>query len=503
MSRPNIIFILSDDQGAWAAGCMGNRDLHTPNIDALAQSGCVLDNFFCVSPVCSPARASLLTGTIPSAHGVHDWLRSGNIDAERFASLDHPAYREEKKPIRYLDGQICYTDVLAANGYNCALSGKWHLGDSINPQHGFNRWYTIGMGGCDYMAADMVEHGGITIERGQYVTDLITDKALTFLDEMAQDDKPFYLSVHYTAPHSPWEAEHHPPAYIGMYEHCSFDGVPDVPEHPNCTWRGFHGTPKRREALRGYYAAITAMDANIGRIIDFVDRHGLRDNTMIIFTADNGMNMGHHGIWGKGNGTFPQNMYDTSVKVPFVISHPGVIPPGTRRAAMLSAYDVFPTILELAGCDTRVHVNLPGHSMVPALAGDDCADDAVVVYDEYGPVRMIRTQTHKYVHRYPYGPHEFYDLVNDPDEQCNLYGDTAYEASVLELRRRLEGWFVRYVDPAVDGTKEDTYGSGQLCSAGIYAEYPRKYAKNANVAEWERAYHALELPLHTKAGHEK
>ena len=162
--------------------CAGTPELHTPNLDRIAAAGMRFDDFFCASPVCSPARASLLTGTIPSAHGVHDWLRSGNVDGEKFAAQgkENPygGYVSERKPIAYLEGQTAYTDILAENGYRCALSGKWHLGDSVQMQHGFSKWYTIGKGGAFYYHPDIVENGNITVEHGKYITEIITDKAL-------------------------------------------------------------------------------------------------------------------------------------------------------------------------------------------------------------------------------------------------------------------------------------------------------------------------------------
>ena len=125
-ARPNVIVILSDDQGPWAAGCYGNPEIRTPNIDRLAATRMRFDRFFVATPVCSPSRATLLTGRIPSQHGVHDWLRGGNVDPGA---------------IRYLEGEVAYTDVLARHGYTCGLSGKWHLGDSLHPQHAFTDWF--------------------------------------------------------------------------------------------------------------------------------------------------------------------------------------------------------------------------------------------------------------------------------------------------------------------------------------------------------------------------
>ncbi len=488
-NRPNIVFILSDDQGAWAMHCAGTRELETPNLDRIAAEGVRFDNFFCASPVCSPARASILTGTIPSRHGVHDWLRSGNVDAQRYAEAgrENPYgnYADENEPIQYLMGQPTYTDLLRERGYTLALSGKWHLGDSVHPQHGFSRWFTIGKGGCFYYHPDIVENEKITVRHGEYVTDLITNRALEFIDELAGEENPFYLSVHYTAPHSPWDAEHHPKRLIEKYDKCTFDEIPDLPDHPDSTVSDgttdpIHGTPRRHNNLRGYFAAITAMDEGVGRILDKLDEKGLADNTLVIFTGDNGMSMGHHGIWGKGNGTFPMNMYDTAVKVPFLIRWPGHTPAGLVCHDMTSAYDIFPTFADLLGSPSRVCVERPGRSFLPSIEGrEDTRDEReIVVYDEYGPVRMIRTREWKYIHRYPYGPHELYDLVNDPGEMNNLVDDPAQAGRVIEMRARLQAWFLRYADPAKDGLFEDVTGSGQLCSAGLYSEKRVKYAPN-------------------------
>lgn len=480
-SRPNILFVLTDDQGAWALHCAGNEEIYTPNLDRLAAQGMRFENFFCASPVCSPARATLLTGTIPSAHGVLDWLRGGNLDRERIpaemASDAYADFSDEHKPIQYLAGKIAYTDILAQNGYTCALAGKWHLGDSMVPQHGFRYWYTIGRGGCCYYHPDIVEDGHLHFEHGRYVTDLITDKALEFLDTLTKDNAPFYLSVHYTAPHAPWEAEHHPKEFIDLYEDCPFRSTPDVPDHPGLTCEPMYGTPRRKEKLRGYYAAVTAMDQGVGKLLDALEERNLADNTLVIFAADNGMNMGHHGIWGKGNGTRPMNMYDTSVKVPFLVRWPGTVPAGQVCQRMVSAYDFFPTLLDLLGLDNQQIQHLPGTSFADALCGqEEGGREEVVVFDEYGPVRMIRSRQYKYIHRYPYGPDEFYDLQADPAEECNRIDDPEFADKILAMRRRMERWFNQYADPDLDGTREGVTGSGQLCSAGTYAQRLQKYA---------------------------
>lgn len=463
-NKPNIVFILADDMGAWALGAAGNPEIRTPNMDRLAEEGIMFNNFYCTSPVCSPARASILTGTIPSQHGVHDWIRSGNLNKEELnPELRHdPLFKDEHKAIDYLEDQLTYTELLAEAGYSCALSGKWHLGDSIKPQKGFKHWYTIARGGCHYMRPDIVEDGEVHLKE-EYVTDLITEHAVKFLQEMSQEGNPFYLSVHYTAPHSPWDRSDHPEKYVSMYNDCPFLSVPELPRHPDQIPTAPYGEGERRkELLQGYYASITAMDDGIGQLIDRLEEMGLRDNTLVIIMSDNGMNMGHHGIWGKGNGTFPLNMFDTSIKVPALFSHPGVVPPGRVCGELISQYDIFPTLLDYAGINHPNEKKLPGRSFAGILTGETgSVREDVVIFDEYGPVRMIRTKDWKYVHRYPYGPHELYDLKNDPDEGINKVLDPDCEAIVNDLRSRLGEWFDRYVDPAKDGVYAAVTGYGQ------------------------------------------
>jgi choline-sulfatase len=487
MARPNIVVIVTDDQGPWALACAGyaglrpgatsTPEIRTPHLDRLAASGIRFSSFFCTSPVCSPARASLLTGRIPSYHGVHDWIRDGNGGRQQ--------------AIDYLAGLTAYTDVLAQAGYRCGLSGKWHLGDSPRPQKGFSHWYVHQTGGGPYYNAPMIRDG-VLIEQPGYVTDAITAEALSYLDAVApgaSDGDPFYLSVHYTAPHSPW-VDNHPPELVRSYDDCPFATIPEEPLHPWAIRTAPSGSGRqRREELKGYFAAVEAMDAGVGRILDRLEALGLRQSTLVFFTSDNGMNLGHHGIWGKGNGTFPQNMYDTSVKVPTIISHPGRIPTGVVSDALLSHYDLMPTLLEYAGLPCPDADSLPGRSFVrllaPPVAGEGGGHEYVVadvaageprVYDEYGPVRMVRTREWKYVHRYPYGPHELYDLVNDPEERENLAADAGRQGIRHQLKAELDEWFVRHADPRRDGTREAVYGKGQLDLAGPAGGGRKAYA---------------------------
>jgi len=444
---PNILFILSDDQGPWAAGCYGNDEIRTPNIDRLAETGVRFENFFVATPVCSPSRATFMTGRISSQHGVHDWIREGNVGDNAAA---------------YLKDEICYTDMLANNGWKCGISGKWHLGNSQIAQHGFSHWYVHQTGGGPYNNAPMIRNGELIDEPG-YVTNAITEDALQFINTHAKGEQPFYLSVHYTAPHSPWTG--HPQDIVDSYNDCPFKSCPQETRHPWALGLTDHCLGNR-EMLKGYFAAVTAMDNDIGRIIDRIEELGIREDTLIFFFSDNGFNCGHHGLWGKGNGTEPRNMYENSIKVPAIASHIGRIPQGHAQKAMVCAYDFMPTLLDYLGLPLPER-NLPGKSFLPALLGNDdtCRDD-VIIYDEYGRTRMIRTRDWKYICRYGDAPDELYDIANDPDERTNLADDASRKGKVRELKNRMEEWFAEYVNPDKDGMKYDVTGLGQMRPVG-------------------------------------
>lgn len=182
----------------------------------------------------------------------------------------------------------------------------------------------------------------------------------------------------------------------------------------------------------------------------------------MVFLSDNGFSCGQYGFWGKGNGTSPRNMYENSIKVPAIFSHPGVIPEGRVENAIVSAYDFMPTLLDYLDLPPLADCNSPGRSFLPMLKGQTVPGrEQVVIYDEYGPVRMIRTTGWKYVHRHPGGPHELYDMLNDPDERNNLVDDPAQYGQIEQLKTDMDQWFARYVNPNRDGLKQDGTADGQ------------------------------------------
>ncbi|RSU07656.1 sulfatase [Vagococcus elongatus] len=453
--------IVSDDQGAWALGCAGNKDIVTPNIDSLAKNGVRFENFFCTSPVCSPARASMLTGRIPSQHGIHDWLEDSTI---------------ERKKIEYLENQNSYVDILSEAGYTCGLSGKWHMGASHKPQKGFSHWFAHESGSGPYYAAPMYKNGELYVET-DYITDVITDDAIQFVNE--NKDTPFYLHIGYTAPHSPW-IDNHPKEYTDLYKNCLFESVPQSKEnHPNSIFLTHEVQQDITGNLIGYFASITAMDYNIGRIIDELVKLDLREETLIIFTSDNGFSCGHHGFWGKGNGTFPINLFDTSVKVPFIINYPPSIKKGIVSDKLISAYDIRPTILDLVNLPDSPDITLPGQSFINSLYEEnfdiDEENNHIYILDEYGPNRMVRNKDFKLIKRYPYGPDEFYDLRYDPNENDNKYFDPDYQSVIEEMTLDLSKWFLTYANPEIDGSRESVFGSGQKNLAGDWSKGKQSY----------------------------
>ncbi len=461
--RPNVLLVLTDDQGYWALGCAGNEELQTPRLDRMAAEAVRLESYFCVTPVCSAARAALLTGRIASANGVHDWLRGTT----------------EGPPL--LEGQSGFTDILARNDYVCGHCGKWHLGAEPIPQKSYSWWRPRYGGG--YMTPRFCDNSGRAFSPGGYLTHRITELALHFLGARLDSEAPFFLSVHHVAPHSPWDRQFHPDDYyMPYYENCPFESVPDEPRNPNDAGiTDFFDSPESRRAkLSGYYGSITAVDGGVGRLLDWLEAHDLRENTLVFFTSDNGMNMGHHGICGKGNGTLPVNLFDTSCRVPALLSRPGHLPRGVVAEGLYSHCDWRPTLLDYLGLDDPEADDLPGRSYAGLLRGErDEGADAVVVYDEYGPARMIRTRGWKYVHRYGEDQrNELYDLGADPGERENLVGRAEHAGRIEKLRERMQQWFDCYADPELDGSKLPVSGCGQLKPANEPAAFAQAWPED-------------------------
>ena len=466
--RPNVLMVVTDDQGPWALG-IETPELHTPTLDRLAREGTYLRRFFCASPVCSPARASLLTGRMPSAHGVHDWLRPEGVE-------------KPQPPGSYLDSIPTIAQQLAGAGYRCGMAGKWHVGYSHEPAPGYEYWYAHRLGGGPYYDAPIWEFDEQTgrsspepveTTEERYFTDAVGDQAVDFLNRHAAageregGDRPFFLQLTTTAPHDPWTGGNHPPELVSLYDDTDFPSVPDPAPHPWFDQDTFRGAVEDRHAhLAGYAAAVTGVDRLLARVLEHLERTGQLEHTIVLFTSDNGFSCGHHGIWGKGNGTWPLNFWENSIRVPFIAWGPGIAT-GQVSDQPVSATSLFETIMELTGAEATPDPLRAGRSVAGLLRGDTLSDpcEEVVVLDEYGGNRMIRTRRWKYVTRLD-GPTELYDLAADPDEKRDLSADAAHAEVREQLHARLRDRFGVLSETGLDGWELPVTGLGQRGPVG-------------------------------------
>jgi choline-sulfatase len=419
-SRPNVVFFLTDDHGAWAAGAYGCSSIGTPHLDKLSATGATFTNAFACTPVCSPSRMTYMTGVLPSHHRVQDWL----VPADSFG----PASR------RWLEGLRTWSEVLAENGYTLGMCGKWHMGHDDQAQAGFSYWATVPGGGGPYVDAEFV-HNGAARRMPGFKTDVQTDFALDFLDK--NHTKPFCLFVPFYAPHTPFNYQ--PDGDRQPHRESSFPCFPQARIHPwqNPGLEKMHGS---RDAKLAYSALVTGMDRNVGRVLDKLQQLGVRENTVVIFSADQGWNAGHHGIWGKGNGTVPFNMYEGSLRVPLIWNHPGRIREGLRVPEMVSTYDFFPSLLDYIGLAAAPDKRRVGRSYVPLLRNARLRGRDRL-YFEYAYVRAVRTQTMKYIERAENYGGELFDIEADPEERRNVIGDPAYSGRLAALRSDLAKFF--------------------------------------------------------------
>lgn len=428
--RPNIVLILADDLAAWMLGCHGNREIRTPNIDALGRAGARFQSAFVATPICSASRATLMTGRVPRQHGIHDFLTPSPVEK--------PPQGQKEPPAAFAN-ETMISDVLAGAGYRCGYVGKWHLGNDQKPGHGFEYTYTMLGGSRSYTDPEMSLNGQMVQEKG-YLADLMTRRASEFLEK--QDaSKPFFLTVGYLNPHTPYEG--HPQKYYDMYAQTKFDTVGWEPAAPNALRE--KGMLKDIVGnLRRAAAATTALDDQVGVLLKKLQERGLRDNTIVIFTGDNGYLLGRHGLWSKGLASDPINMYDEVVQVPMLVSWFGKIPVESVRNELVSFYDVLPTVCEAAGA-TIPGRGLCGRSFLPlALNRPQGKKDAPwpsTVFAHFRNTEMARDSRFKLVWRNNgEGPNELFDLRGDPREKTNQIENPQYLTVRDRLRKELDGW---------------------------------------------------------------
>ena len=431
--RPNIVFIMTDDHAAHAISAYGSTVNQTPHLDRLAKEGALFTNVFATNSICTPSRAAILTGQYSHLNGVTMF--------NRFDS-----------------GRMTVARLLQQGGYHTGMIGKWHLGS--DPQ-GFDRW-EIFPGQGDYVDPVLYTATSEKKYTGRYATDVVTDLALEFIEKRPAD-KPFFLMMHHKAPHRPWtpNAEHGAhfagrtipePATLwddykgrtdALHENqqrIANDLTPtDLKQEPPAGLTGDALTRwKYQRYMQDYLATVQSVDDSVGRVIDALDKAGLGRDTIVIYTSDQGFFLGDHGLFDK------RFMYEESIRMPFLVRWPAGIKAGTRIDAIGLNVDFAPTFLEAAGLPPSP--DMQGRSLVPVLRGKTPGDWRTSMYYRYyhDPGHHntrahygVRTKTHKLIYFWKKDQWELYDLVKDPQEMHNLYGQPAQAALTATLKTEL------------------------------------------------------------------
>lgn len=431
--KPNVVLVLADDLPAWLLGCYGNQEVKTPNIDRLAAAGTRFLNSFVCTPICSPSRATLFTGRTPRQHGIEDFLTENPI-AE-------PAQGQKAPPPSFA-GEIMLSDLLAAAGYRCGYIGKWHMGNDVSPGHHLSYTYTMSGGARSYTDPEMALNGSVVKEKG-YLTELMTRRALEFLDQQSKS-APFFLTIGYLNPHTPYNG--HPQKYYDMYADCNFATFGIQPRAANALREAqFMDDPVPN--LRRAAAAVTALDDQIPPLQRKLIEKGLFDNTIFVFTGDNGYLHGRHGLWSKGHASNPINMYEEVMQVPMIWSWPGRIPTQVVRPELVSFYDFLPTVCEAVGVDAPKDRNLVGRSYFPVVANrllPKAERWRDLVFGHFRYTEMARDNRYKLIVRHDgKGPNELYDLRQDPRERVNQFDNQAYVTIKQSLLKELDAWRAR------------------------------------------------------------
>jgi len=445
-NRPNILFIMSDDHTSQAISAYGGKlgtVCPTPNIDRIADEGMLFKNCFVTNSICTPSRAAIFTGKYAHKNGVY-----------KFTALDQ--------------SQPTLPKMMQKTGYQTGFVGKYHL--HSNPV-GLDYWSVLpGQGRYhdpefvemgDESATGWVRNGKRTAYEG-HSSDVIADKALDYLKNRRAKDKPFMFFCHFKAPHDTWEfAERYrdflddveipePPTLFDDYEGRS-DMLKTQLQYIGSSW-GNHtnferetghleGVAKKKKQyqlyMKKYLRCVKGVDDNVGRILDYLDQSGLAENTIVMYTGDQGFFLGEHGLYDK------RIMYEEALRMPFLVRWPGRVKPGSTSDGMILNVDFAQTMLEAAGA--QAHPEMQGRSFVPLLEGNIPSDWRKSMYYRYyyshfetEPHFGVRTYTHKLIHFDRIDQWELYDLTKDPLEMNNVYNNPDYKQVVVELKRELK-----------------------------------------------------------------
>lgn len=440
-ARPNILLIISDDLAAWMTGCYGNEEIQTPAIDKLAAQGVRFANSYVCTPVCSPSRATLFTGRTPMQHGIEDFLTPQPVANPPQGQAAPPeSFRKE----------LFLSDILAANGYTCGYSGKWHMGWEDQPQHGFHYWYVMPGGSSPYQNPVMFSNaGGNGVKRVQetgYLADRINEHGVQFMERARQAKQPWFAVVSHFNPHTPLDG--HPQKYYDLYKDAEFQTFGIEPAKPNAL-REKNLLADPIGNIRKTAAATTALDDRVGELIDYVEAKKLSESTLVVFVGDNGFLLGRHGYWSKGLASDPINMYEEVMRVPLLLRWLGRIPPGRVRQELVSFYDFVPSVLDLLEIPQPKGRNLCGRSYWPLATTRALGQWDNRVFGYFRNTSMGRAEQYKLVLRniegnQARGPNELWDLKADPSEHSNRFDDRALRREQGRLTKDLLAWIKKY-----------------------------------------------------------
>lgn len=445
----NIIFILSDDHRYDAMGFMNKiQGLQTPGMDRMAKEGAHIKNAFVSTALCSPSRASILTGQYAHSHTVVD------NDAPLPTNLVFfPKYMQEK-------------------GYQTAFFGKWHMGNTDDqPQPGFDHWLSFRGQGVYLNPVFNINGKVVPQAEGSYVTDLLTNNAIEWMNSRKKN-KPFFVYLSHKGVHAEFEpAERHkgkyaslpivtpPSMYLTVTDSSKYYGIPTAPQSkvnysdiPNWvrkqrySWHGvdymYHGQIPFDKFYHLYLETLQAVDESVEKVLDWVKAEGLEQNTMVVYMGDNGFSFGEHGLIDK------RHAYEESMRVPMLVWAPGMIKPNSVVDKVVMNVDIAPTFLELAGISKPKQMQ--GYSFSNLLKGNANGWQREKVFYEYywesafpqTPTTFaVRSDRYKYIYyNGVWDINELFDLQNDPFEMNNLIRDTSYRKIGLALKNDLFKW---------------------------------------------------------------
>lgn len=441
--RPNVLFIIADDLSAEALGCYGNEQVQTPNIDRLAARGFVMDRVYCQYPVCGPARAALLSGLYPQQNNVtHNSARETLTEAlgerptlpQYFKQNGYTSVRLGKLYHMLVPGNITAGvsgpdhEPSWSQAYNFKSDEQWtpgkaeHLsGEKLKPDPNRKIHYALGYGGAFFIVEDPTD--------GAKQHDVqATDKAIELMGELK--DEPFFMAVGYVRPHVPLVA---PKSFFEKYDAEALklpeqvdNDLADIPKlgvTGTGKRRGIQGEAERKRILKAYYASVSFMDAQVGRLLDELDKQDLTDNTLIVFLSDHGYHLGEHDFWQK------MSLHEESARIPLIAAGPN-IEPGKRWEGLVESIDIFPSMCVFAGLPIPEHC--VGLDLVSARE-----DPRETAYTLRRNGHLLRTRGWAYM-RYSDGSEELYDMKNDPKQFTNLAKDVAASKTLEHIRGLLD-----------------------------------------------------------------